>query len=127
MLDREVGLARGQPEGGADVPTACEIRVQNEGAVDQRYHGADILAEIRQGESGIYNSARIVTRHLQGLPGVTGALAAVLLGVSARPLQAEPVTTHCGVGESGSVSRIARDRLLEKTERFGICRADDLT
>src|SRR5215471_13516107 len=102
MLDSEVGLARGQPEGGADVPPAREIRVQSERTVDQRYHGADILAEIRQGESGIDNSARIVTRHLQGLSGETRTLAAVALGVGARPLQAEPVTTQRGVGESGS-------------------------
>jgi len=103
MLDRKVGLARALPEVGAYVPAAREIRVQSEGTVDQRYHGADILADIRQGESGINNSARIVTPHLQGLPGEAGVLAAVPLGVGARPLQAQPVTTHRGVGERGSV------------------------
>ena len=47
MLDREVGLARENPEDAADVPTACEIRIQREGTVHQRNHGPDIFAEIR--------------------------------------------------------------------------------
>jgi hypothetical protein len=46
MLDRDVGLARKQSQGAADVPAAREIRVEREGAVSQRHHGTDILAEI---------------------------------------------------------------------------------
>src|SRR5215469_5190012 len=65
ILDRKVGLAREKPENGADVPTACKIRVECEGTIDQRDHGADILAEIASGEGDIDNGVRIVAGHLQ--------------------------------------------------------------
>ena len=46
MLDRDVGFAGPMPEDAADVPPTCEIRIEREGTVDQRNHGADVLAEI---------------------------------------------------------------------------------
>src|SRR5215471_3764671 len=45
MLDRDVRLARPDPEAAADVPAARIVRVERQGAVDQRNHRADVLAE----------------------------------------------------------------------------------
>ncbi len=53
-------MARKKPENAADVPTACKIRVQRKGTIDQRNHCVDVLAEIGQGEGGIDNDVRIV-------------------------------------------------------------------
>ena len=47
MLDRDVGLAGPDPEDAANKPAAGVVRVKREGTVDQRHHGADILAERR--------------------------------------------------------------------------------
>src|SRR5215472_17107061 len=40
-FDRDVGLAGVQPEDAADMPAAREIRVERQGALDERHHGAD--------------------------------------------------------------------------------------
>ena len=74
MLDRDVGLARPNPEHAADVPAARKIRVEHERAVHQRYHGADIFAEIGQRLRGIRQDARIVAGHFQRAPCEIGAL-----------------------------------------------------
>ena len=39
MLDRDVGLALPEPEHTAEVPAAREIRVECQGAIDQRHYG----------------------------------------------------------------------------------------
>ena len=76
------------------------------------------LAEIGQGESGIDNNVRIVTSAFQGSLRKIDSLTAVPHGVGARSIYAEPVTAHRGPGESRPIARIARDRLLQQTERF---------
>ena len=83
MLDRYVGLACPSSQTGADMPTAREARVKCNGAINQGYHGADVLAKIGQRVSGIRKSARIVLRHLQRRPRKIGGFAAVLCGVRA--------------------------------------------
>jgi len=45
MIDRDIGLACPLPEGTADVPAMGKIRVEHQGTVNQRHHGAGILAE----------------------------------------------------------------------------------
>ena len=72
----------------------------------------------RQGEGGIDDDVRIVTGDFQGSPRGIDALAAVFLGVGARSIHDEPVTAHRGPSKSGPIVRIARDRLLQQTERF---------
>src|SRR3954447_3486558 len=52
MLDRDVGLTGHQPEDAADVPAAGVVRVERQGAVNQRHHGADVLAEMGQRVGG---------------------------------------------------------------------------
>ena len=64
-----IGLAGPQPEDAADVPAAREARVERQRAVDQRHHGADVLAEIGQREGGIRQDARVVAGHLAGPAG----------------------------------------------------------
>src|SRR5689334_11484943 len=43
MGNRDVGLARPTPEETTDVPATREIRVECQGTVNQRDHGADVL------------------------------------------------------------------------------------
>src|ERR1700738_521507 len=66
MLDRDVRLARKIPENAADEPPACEIRVERQSAVDQRYHRADVLPEIGERESDLRQDTRVVVGHFQG-------------------------------------------------------------
>ena len=100
------------------MPAAREIRVQGKGSVDQRQHGPDILAEIGQRLGGIRQRARIVPGHLEGSSGEVGALQAVDRRRIAATVEKQPVTAKRGPGESGPVARIARDGLLEQSERF---------
>src|SRR5271156_5616858 len=116
MGNRYVGLARPIPEEATDVPATCEIRVQYEGTINQRHHGADILAEIGQRQGGIHEDTRIVATHLQGSPRETGALEPVPLPVFAPIGKNQPNTADRGPGECGPVTRIALDLLLHKTE-----------
>src|SRR5260370_27749744 len=76
MLDREIGLAGPDPEHTAHMPAAGVARVERERTVDQPDHGADILAQMSQHESGDGEDAGVVLRHLQRLPGEIAALAA---------------------------------------------------
>jgi hypothetical protein len=48
MLDSDVGLARIIPEQSTNEPAAREARVERKRTIDQRHHGADVLAEICQ-------------------------------------------------------------------------------
>src|SRR6516225_7078735 len=68
MLDRDVRLARPKPYIAADEPAAGEIRIERQCAVDQRHHGADVLAEIGQRDGGIRQGDRVVAGHLQVSP-----------------------------------------------------------
>ena len=112
MLDRDVVLADPIPEVAADEPATCKIRVEGQGAVHQRHHRADVLAEVSQRLGGIRQDARVVAGHFQCSPGKIDALRTVRL-----PIQ--PITADRGQGECGPVTRIARNRLLQKMERFG--------
>src|SRR5947209_3972935 len=106
MLDRDVGLARPQPDDAAEEPAACETRVQLQGPIDQRRRGADVLAEIGEHMGGIREDARIVAGHLQGPPGKIDALAAVRLGILARAIETEPLAADRGPGECRPIARI---------------------
>src|SRR5215472_9780301 len=118
MLDRNVGPARPIPEGAADVPAACVIRIERQGTVNQLDHYVDILAEIGKRMGCIREDARIVARHFQGLPCELGALQAVRLPIFAAIVTKQPKTALRGPGERGPVTRVARNRLLQQTERF---------
>jgi hypothetical protein len=55
------------------VPAAGVVRIQRQGLVNQRHHGADVLAEIGQREGGIRQDAPIVAGYFQGSPREIGA------------------------------------------------------
>src|SRR6516165_349011 len=118
MLDRDVRLAGPMPEDAADVPPTCEIRIEHEGTVDQRDHGADVLAEIGQREGGIRQDTRIVAAHFQRAPCEIDAFQTIRLRIFAPAVYNEPITAKRGPGEGRPVTRIAFDRLLKQTERL---------
>jgi hypothetical protein len=68
MLDREIGLARGEPEIAAHKPTAGEARVERQRPVDQPDHRAGILTEATQHKGGVGEDVRVVIRRLERLP-----------------------------------------------------------
>src|SRR5262249_208208 len=69
IRDRHVTLAPLQSQHATDVPTPREIRVENEGAVNQRDHGVAVLAEIAQHFSGVHQDIRVVACRLEGSSG----------------------------------------------------------
>jgi len=119
MLDRDVGLARLQPEEAADVPAASVVRIERQGAVNQRHHRADVLTEIGQHEGGIRQDARVVAGHFQSSPGKIGALQTICPRIFAPTVKKQPKTASRGPGEGGAVARIAPGRLLKKPECLG--------
>src|SRR6266853_94700 len=102
MVDCDVGLARPYPEDTADEPAVGEIRVECQSAVDQRHHGADVLAERGQRISGIRQDARIVAGHFQGSPGEICALPSVRLSIFTPIVDNQPRAAEGGPGERGS-------------------------
>ena len=83
MLDSDVGLARIHSEGATDVPAARGTRVERQCTIDQRHHGADVLAEIGQREGGIRQDARVIAGHLQRSPCEINALQTIRLRIFA--------------------------------------------
>ena len=81
MLYCQIGLASDQPHGTAGVPAACEARVQQQRAIGQRDHGADVLAEIGERKGGIGQDGGIVAGHLQGPATALHSLAPILFRI----------------------------------------------
>ena len=127
MHDRDFGLARPISERAANVPPARETRVERHRTVNQHHHRANVLAEIGERKGGIRQDARIVAAHFEGSPPEIGALQTVPLPVFAPVVEKQPITAERGQGECRPVTGIARDRLLQMTQRFGIWPADDKT
>src|SRR5438105_10338795 len=96
VLDRNVGLTRPSPEDAADMPASSVVRVEREGSVNQRHHGADLLAEIGQCEGGIRQDARVVAGHFQGSPCEIGALPTVCPRILAPTVENLPSTAVRG-------------------------------
>jgi hypothetical protein len=94
MLDRHVGLTGPKPEGAAGLPAAGEIWVERQGAIDQRDHGADVLAEIGQSDGGIRQDAGIVAVYLQGSPGEISAFQTVRLPIFGPTVKKQPKTAE---------------------------------
>jgi hypothetical protein len=69
--------------------------------LDQRNHGADVLAEIGEREGGIRQNARVVTGHFQGSPGEIGTLETVCVRVFASIVRNQSKTAERGPSESG--------------------------
>ena len=69
MLDREIGLARPNPQRAARKPAARKARVKRERTIRQRQHGTNVLAEQGQHEGGVGKDARVVLRDLERLSG----------------------------------------------------------
>src|SRR5262249_46761220 len=117
-LDRPVELTGKKSENGTYIPTASKARIERQRSVYQRHHGADVFAIIAQREGGIGKDGRIVAGRLQGSPGVISALAPVFRGVGAGPIRPQPETADGRPGERRPITRIARDRPLEQTQRL---------
>src|SRR5207248_5320551 len=83
VLDGDVGLTRPPSEDAADNPTARVVRVDGQRTVNQRHHGADVLAEIGQRLSGMRQDAGVVAGHFQGSPCEINALENVCFPVFA--------------------------------------------
>src|SRR6516165_6402421 len=120
MFDRDVGLARPTSEGATDVPAAGVVRVEREGSIDQRHHGTDVLAEIGKCEGGIRQNPWIIASHFKGSSREADALPTIYLPVFTPTVLKQPKTAECTPRECGPVTRIARDRLLHKTERLRV-------
>src|SRR6516164_8300101 len=120
MFDCDVGLARPTSEGATGVPAAREIWIERQSAVNQRYHGTDVLAEIGKRDGGIRQNPRIIAGHFKGSSREVDALPTIYLPVFTPTALKQPKAAECTPGECGPVARIARDRLLHKTQRLGV-------
>ena len=120
MFDRDVRLARPTSEGATDVPAAGLVRVEREGSIDQRHHGTDVLAEIGKCDGGIRQNPWIITSHFKGPSREADAFPTIHLPVFTPTVLKQPKTAECTPGECGPITRIARDRLLHKTERLRV-------
>src|SRR5205085_12523436 len=98
-----VRLARPRSKVAAKMPAARITWVQREGTVGQRHHGADVLAEISQRESGIRQDGRVVAGHFQCPPREIGTPQAVCRPIFAAIILKQPKTAEPSPGESGSI------------------------
>jgi hypothetical protein len=105
------------------VPAARETGVQRHGAIDQRNHRADILAEDPQREPGLGKYGRVVAMRLQGASSEIDTFAAVRLRIVAMAVNAKPHMAIRSPGQRRPVARIACDGLFEEGKRIRDLRA----
>src|SRR4029077_8541660 len=79
----------------------------------------DVLTEEIQRKSGIGKSSAVVPRSPHGALGEVPALAGICHRILAPTIHAEPKAADRRPSEGGSVVWVARNRLLENTERLG--------
>ena len=72
--DIELGRVRSVSEIAADLPASRETGVEPQGAVDQRQHGADVLAEEGERNRGVHQHSRVIAGYLQRAPRKVSAL-----------------------------------------------------
>ena len=93
-------------------------RVERQRTIDQRYHGADVLAEISQHEGRVGQDARVVLAPLRAPAGQDRCLSTVRLRVFGPAVIDEPHVANRGPGECRPVMPIDRDRLFEQSQRL---------
>src|SRR5215831_9876821 len=118
MRDRQIRLAGPQTKETADIPSAGGARVERKGALDDRDHGVDVLAELRQHKGGIGENRGVIARSFKRpssrlYPAATGGLRFI-----APAIEVAPHMAHRGPGKGWPVIWIARDCLLKQGERL---------
>jgi len=101
VLEREVGLTCSQPKIAADLPAACEARVQRQCTIDQCHHRADVLTEIAERRGGIRQDAGVIAGDLEGALGEIDALPTVRLGIFAAAVKKQPHTATAARARAG--------------------------
>ena len=127
MLDRNVRLARPQPQDPAQVSAARETWIERQRTVDQCHHGANVLAEIGQRESGMYQDYGIVACDFESTPGQIDALPKIRFAILALVVIKQPMAADRGPGECRSVKWIALDPCSSRRSACGTLAADDKT
>src|SRR5215469_18493641 len=118
MRDRQIRLACPQTKETADIPSAGGARVERKGALDERDHSFDVLAELRQHKGGIGENRGVIARRFkrpssQLYPVATGSLRFI-----APTIEVAPHVAHRGPGQGWPVIWIACDCLLKQGERL---------
>jgi hypothetical protein len=112
-------LAGEQAQPAAPVPGKGEARVQHKSAIDHCQSGIDVLAETPDHYGGAAEDTRVVGGGAQGLAGKINRRVAVFLRLSViDPIvifEVDPVGGR--QGESGTVARLAGNRLPKQVER----------
>src|SRR5215472_6515062 len=116
MLDRSVKLPRPTSDRPADVPAARKARIKHQRAVHQSHHCSDIIAEIGERVGRVSEGGRILGSQLQGSPGELDTPVTVAIRIVAA-VHDKPKMANRGQSESGPITRIPLDRLLQKAER----------
>ena len=119
MSDRGIGLAGPHAEQTADMPTAREIRIEHQRAIDERHHGSDVLTEISQRERGIRENGGVVAAVCHG----PAALVNLTLSdgsylVDGKRVSAFTNDEEAAVGLSDAVPFALESKLIERGATF---------
>ena len=117
MLDREIRLACPQPEKTADVPAACEARIESKGVINQRDHGIDVFAEHGERHCGVGQDARVVPRHLDRTPSEVDPPRPDRFPIRGVEVYSQMLAALCRKPKRGAVMRVAGDGLLKQRQR----------
>src|SRR5215472_11103992 len=116
MLGRPIPVAGGYGKPAAPVTALGKTRVEGECPINQGESSIDVLAETTQRYGGAAEDPGVVSAGSKGLPREIDRLPAVLLSLAViAPIvifEVDPVGRRRS--ESGAVTRIARNRLLEQ-------------
>jgi len=112
MLDREIGVARPQPEPSAPLPATSGTRIEFQAAVEQGDGDGDFFAEVAECVSRLTEDIRIVAGYLKGPLGECDAFPATYLRVLGPAVDMHLEMAGRCLNQSGAVARIALDHLL---------------
>src|ERR1700745_3990143 len=117
MFDSKIRFPGVHPESAATKPTTSVAWIKPQSAIDQCYHGLDILAEFRQYISGVRENDWIVARHFERPSCQISSLSTRHFQVCRPAIQIESEVTACGEGQGRSITGIEFEPSFKQFER----------
>src|SRR5215831_20149308 len=118
MLDRQIGVSGKQAKPTAPIPSKRETRVKHQSPFDQRDGGINVLPKTTEHHRRPAEHTRVVRSEANGPPGQLDSRPAIFLFIAiVGPVVVFKIdAVGSGLSKSGTVARLARNRLFEQVE-----------
>ena len=120
MLDGEVRLSAAKgPHRSAGIPTHCQIRIENEGPVDERDSPVEMAHDVTQGEATERKRDRVILVQGRRPPSQPRGIGDLLRAIDRPAVDLANDVAECRHAMGRSKIRVELDGLGEQLQRFG--------